>query len=319
MKSPSLLLLIGALFVATVWGQTRRTTRHYRHSSAELALTNEVLIDQADCGPEETAIFVHSAATSSGTYHERRMVIRRTWAQEATANQMRVIFVLGRPRSESPTEQAKLKAEADKYNDIMQFGFEDSYYNLTLKVIGELKWAERHCNSSRYIVKADDDAILNVRMLSQLVQNSKIPSGFTGMSYHTPAYRRPGYKWYMPQRFYTQNSYQFLLGFSYILSTDKVTPLLETLAAYSEPILDIDDVFVTGVLADRAKIKRHNSSRFRFYCGLDSCVLETSLAVTCSDGRLTERMYQSWKNANIERCYANYGFARDSTFVPRGF
>ncbi len=196
---------------------------------------------------------------------------------------------------------------------------QDSYYNLTLKVIGELKWAERHCNSSRYIVKADDDAILNVRMLSQLVQNSKIPSGFTGMSYHTPAYRRPGYKWYMPQRFYTQNSYQFLLGFSYILSTDKVTPLLETLAAYTEPVLDIDDVFVTGVLADRAKIKRHNSSRFRFYCGLDSCVLETSLAVTCSDGRLTERMYQSWKNANIERCYANYGFARDSTFVPRGF
>lgn len=158
-----------------------------------------------------------------------------------------------------------------------------------------------------------------MRTLSKLVENSKIPSGLTGMMYHTPAYRQPGHKWYMPRRFYTQNSYQFLLGFSYILSTDKLSPLLNTLASYTEPVLDIDDLFITGVIADKAHIKRHNSARFRFYCGLDSCVLETSLAVTCSDGRLTEQMYQTWKESNIERCYANYGFARESTFVPRGF
>lgn len=64
-------------------------------------------------------------------------VIRRTWAQEATANQMRVIFVLGRPRGESPTEQAKLKAEADKYNDIMQFGFEVQFF-LKILIISNL-------------------------------------------------------------------------------------------------------------------------------------------------------------------------------------
>lgn len=116
MKSPS--LFIGVIFGVAIWGGEGR---HYRHSSAELALTNEVLIDQADCGPQETPIFIHSGST--GTYFERRMVIRRTWAQEAAANQMRIIFVIGVPRG-SPTEEAKLKAESDKYNDIMQFGFQ---------------------------------------------------------------------------------------------------------------------------------------------------------------------------------------------------
>lgn len=124
-SSSSLFLFIGVILGITIWSSEGR---HYRHSSAELALTNEVLIDQADCGPQETPVFIHSGATSSGTYYERRMVIRRTWAQEAAANQMRVIFVIGVSRG-SPTEEAKLKAESDKYNDMMQFGFKVLCFN----------------------------------------------------------------------------------------------------------------------------------------------------------------------------------------------
>lgn len=122
MKSPSIFLFIGVIFGIAIWSSEGR---HYRHSSAELALTNEVLIDQADCN-QETPIFIHSGATSSGTYYERRMVIRRTWAREAAANQMRVIFIIGESRG-SASEEAKLKAESNKYNDMLQFGFKVWY------------------------------------------------------------------------------------------------------------------------------------------------------------------------------------------------
>lgn len=291
--------------------------RHYQHSKAELALTNEILIDQPDCKAEMTPILVHTAAVSSGKYHDRRMAIRRTWAREAANYKMRVIFVIGQPRNAA--EQRFLNTEASKYEDLLQFAFTDDYYNLTLKSIAELKWAEKHCNTSNYVIKSDDDVLLNLPQMSQLLVSGKVPSGFTGLMFHTPAYRQPGYKWYMPRRYYTQNNYQFLLGFSYILSTDKLTTLLDAISNYEGPVLDIDDVFLTGVMADFARIKRHNSGLFRFYCGIDACVAETCLAMTCSNTDNSERLYRTWKQSNIDRCYANYGFAPSGRRALRGF
>lgn len=286
------------------------TARNYRHTKEEQALTNQVVINQRDCAPDETPIFIHTAAVTSGKYFERRMTIRRTWGREASKYRMRLFFVIGVPRN--LIFERQLKAESDKYGDILQFNFIEDYYNLTIKAIAELKWAWRHCSNSRYMVKTDDDVVMNMPMLYQLVQRRKIPSGLTGLVMTTPANREPGHKWYMPRRYYHRDNYEFLAGFSYLLSMDRLKQFLKTIITYPGPILDIDDLFLTGIVADYGRIKRNNSFRFKFFCGLDLCTMEQSLVMhACSDARNSETMYRVWKQSDTGDCYANLRLNRN--------
>lgn len=284
-------------------------SRNYAHSPSEMALTNQVVINQRDCDPNETPIFVHTAAATNGKYFQRRQVIRRTWAREATKYKMRVLFVMGVPRDLAI--ERSLKAEADLNHDLLQFNFIEDYYNLTLKAVSLLKWSYRHCGKSPYMVKTDDDVVLNMPMLYQLVRQRKIPSGLTGLVMTTPANREVGHKWHMPHHLYPKNSYEFLAGFSYLLSMDKLKSFLKTIITYPGPILDIDDLFLTGIVADYGKIKRNNSFRFKFFCGTDVCTMETSLAMhACPSAKNSEYMYRFWKNADRLSCYKHFRINR---------
>ncbi|UXI18676.1 Fat-like cadherin-related tumor suppressor-like protein [Sarcoptes scabiei] len=285
-------------------------SRNYEHSATELSLTNQVVINQRDCYPNETPIFVHTAAATNGKYFQRRQVIRRTWAREASKYNMRVLFVMGVPKDLSI--ERSLKAEADLNHDLLQFNFVENYYNLTLKAISLLKWSYRHCSQSLYMVKTDDDVVLNMPMLYQLVKQRKIPSGLTGLVMTTPANREQGHKWHMPEHLYPKNSYEFLAGFSYLLSMDKLKSFLKTIVTYPGPILDIDDLFLTGIVADYGRIRRNNSFRFKFFCGTDVCTMETSLAMhACPSAKNSEYMYRFWKNADRLSCYKHFRINRN--------
>lgn len=276
-----------------------------------MARTNQVVINSRNCAPDETPIFVHTAAQTSGKYYDRRMMIRRTWAREAPKYRMRVLFVIGVPPSLAIERQ--IKNEARKYKDILQFNFLENYYNLTLKAISLLKWSYRHCGKSKYMVKTDDDVIVNMPMLNHLVQTERIPTGLTGLVMTTPSNRQYGHKWYMPNELYTRNSYEFLAGFSYLLSMDRLKQFLKTIITYPGPILDIDDLFLTGIIADYGRLKRNNSFRFKFFCGIDVCTMETSLVVhACSDDASeSENMYRHWKRSDRSVCYRNLRLNRN--------
>jgi len=48
---------------------------------------------------------------------------------------------------------------------IVKADFQDSYRNLTYKAMSALSWISRHCNNTRYVLKTDDDAYVNMRAL----------------------------------------------------------------------------------------------------------------------------------------------------------
>jgi hypothetical protein len=54
-----------------------------------------------------------------------------------------VFFVIGEPHENK--KHIDLESEALEYKDIIQFGFKDSYYNLTLKQIALIRWAYQKC------------------------------------------------------------------------------------------------------------------------------------------------------------------------------
>jgi hypothetical protein len=107
---------------------------------------------------------------------ERRNAMRATWLSTAFRNAYRVsyFFLLGRPNSSvsdsqwgsvSDSQWEALQNESAVYHDIIVLAaFVDSYENLTYKMIGMLALAHsRQLNTSlRYLIKADDDTIVNI-------------------------------------------------------------------------------------------------------------------------------------------------------------
>lgn len=147
-------------------------------------------------------------------------------------------------------------------------------------------------------MKVDDDVLVNVPLLKNWITEGRIPSGITGRVMTTPANRQPGHKWYMPTTYYDKNSYKFLSGFSYLLSMNRLRKLLDAIKRYKGPVLDIDDLWLTGILVDYGRIRRYNNHRFRYYCGLDECTIASSLVMhACPQSRDTQVMYNVWRQS----------------------
>ncbi|KAM7302035.1 putative galactosyltransferase [Ixodes scapularis] len=109
-------------------------------------------------------VLVQSASRNT----ERRNAIRDTWASPTkdSFSGIRLGFVLGTPRKASLND--KVLREADEYRDIIMSNFTESYYNLSLSTVTLLRWAVENCAGYDYLVKADDDAFLNLTALRKV-------------------------------------------------------------------------------------------------------------------------------------------------------
>lgn len=86
-------------------------------------------------------VFLLLAIKSSPANYERRELLRRTWARERRVRgaPLRRLFLLG--TAADPREARKvdrlLALEARAHGDILQWDFHDSFFNLTLKQVGQ--------------------------------------------------------------------------------------------------------------------------------------------------------------------------------------
>ncbi|XP_047541377.1 uncharacterized protein LOC125074178 [Vanessa atalanta] len=177
----------------------------------------------------------------------------------------KLVFLLGLPSQDNDTEiQEKIDEEVDKYGDVIQEGFIDSYNNLTLKSIMMLKWVTNNCNqSARYILKTDDDMYVNVPNLIENLRNrSKVHDSTKGQEKEYLLIgdlicgARPvqdvGSKWYSPRYMYGGRVYpRYLSGTGYALSAPAAHALYE--AALRTSYFHLEDIYITGMCAVRAK------------------------------------------------------------------
>ena len=105
-------------------------------------------------------VLVKSAAIN----FERRNSIRKTWGSPGNCNNatIRTVFLIG--LTSDKTAQLKIRKENDRYQDIIQGDFIDSYFNITLKTLMGLKWAYLFCKSDYYLF-ADDDYYISTKNL----------------------------------------------------------------------------------------------------------------------------------------------------------
>ncbi len=108
------------------------------------------------------------------------------------------------------TIQKELESEALQYKDMIQFRFKDYYYNFTLKLISILRSAQYKCLDMKYIMKTDDDIIINVKQLVKKFKNFK--SGITGiLKPQENPIRDNKFKNCMPQNIYPDEYYPDLI------------------------------------------------------------------------------------------------------------
>ncbi|KAB7501291.1 Beta-1,3-galactosyltransferase 5 [Armadillidium nasatum] len=71
----------------------------------------------------------------------------------------RPIFLVGATNDEAI--QKELEQEAKNHGDLLQMNFIDSYRNLTYKTMVSLLWISENCKDVPWILKADDDVVVN--------------------------------------------------------------------------------------------------------------------------------------------------------------
>ena len=205
-------------------------------------------------------VLVHSHPS----HKAQRDAIRDTWGKIRkdfdAALQVRLVFILG--LSESDLELKGPKKESKLYRDIVIGTFMDSYRNLTLKSVYGLQWTKDYCPQAKYILKTDDDTYFNLPALLQQLPSLSNISLLGSLNSNAPVQRQG--LWQVNQAQFPQPTYPpYCSGCAYVLNQDILSALLT--AAKSIPMLPIEDVYVTGLLAHSIGEQCKHATHFPYW------------------------------------------------------
>lgn len=225
------------------------------------------------------------------SFYERRL-IRKTWANNSLIPEMRVIFLTG--LSNDSNVNRKLQIEYEKYQDIVQEDFLDTYRNLTLKTIMGYKWVSKYCSNAYYTLKVDSDIVVNVfgliHFLKQIVNNTEFrtSSYFGGNSHESEIIRDPTDKFFMSYEEFPGVYYPlYHPGIGYIMSTDLTTKFYDL--SFSTKYVPFEDVY-TGLLALKLDVKYFDMS--------DEYIVDTMDSVNQTKVRYLHVLFVNTENDN---------------------
>ena len=200
-------------------------------------------------------IYVHS----SPDHVMRRQTLRLTWARPNLFPDLpsRLVFILG--ATEDSTLQAEVEKEFEQHGDIIQEDFQDHNHNLTYKGIAALKWISTHCSHTKYVIKADDDAFINIFIARDLLFNkyrdkTRLIMCLVWENMHIlrpKAVRDPCFKWCINDGVLPGKKYypKYCSGAAFFLTGDLVQEMYQ--ATMEVPYFWVDDVYVMGLLTRR--------------------------------------------------------------------
>ena len=197
-----------------------------------------------------------------------RNAIRKTWANSTyiASNKLNVtvdrVFSLG--NCELEHAQTSLASEHTVHNDILQWGFVDSYWNLTLKVVGQLAYVHRKRPEITHIFAGDDDVFVNILGIINLIESEE-PSNqqtiFKGSVIASgKTMRNPESKFFVPEWLYPDFRYPAYAGGGGFLYSKKIANEL-FFASFDTKMLNMEDAFV-GLLLKKIGRKPVLDDRF---------------------------------------------------------
>ena len=220
------------------------------------------VINNDVCGT--AAVFLVIIVHTHPARREERDVMRKSIPPEDLEELgMRRVFLLARAEWEdqpkySKTPQWSIEEENLDHRDIVQGNFKEHYHNLTYKHVMGLQWAAHYCPQAKFIIKMDGDIAVDIyqfrdRLRSRYVERRNLIVGL--LQVEARPVRDKASKWYVSETDYPDKFYApFISGWAYAITTDAVLALVQESSKW--PYFWIDDVHVTGTLAERLGIKR---------------------------------------------------------------
>ncbi|XP_069678932.1 beta-1,3-galactosyltransferase 5 [Periplaneta americana] len=205
----------------------------------------------------DDAIFAVIIITSRAGDIEARSAMRRAYPAEHLKQMgIRRVFLLAVSSSKddiryNSVSQNALEDENRRYSDLVQGNFKEAYRNLTYKHVMGLQWATTYCHQAQYIIKMDDDIVVDfyrlINVINSIAQN-QIPLLMGYLLKDTMPVREPASKWFVTQTEYSESKYPpFLSGWLYITTPRDANILVK--ASKTVRYFWIDDTYVTGFLA----------------------------------------------------------------------
>ncbi|NXH21427.1 B3GN3 acetylglucosaminyltransferase, partial [Bucco capensis] len=221
----------------------------------------ELLSIPGKCGGSKGSpdIFLLLAIKSSPANYERREVIRKTWGQERSwaGASIRRLFLVG--VAPNPWQAKKLnrllKLEQREHEDVLQWDFLDTFFNLSLKQLLFHSWLEQHCPGVRFVFNGDDDVFVNTDNLLRFAQGSQGQQHLMvgQVIINTGPIRNPGSKYFIPRQLQASDRYPPYCGGGGMLMSG-FTALLIAHQAHSLDLFPIDDVYL-GMCLEKAGLQ----------------------------------------------------------------
>ena len=205
-------------------------------------------------------IYVH---TTPGNL-KRRVAIRETWGNPSLIPYIKTVFIMGIVKDLNVMNSIRL--EYGVYKDIVQENFIDSYRNLTYKGIAALKWISTYCSKTNFLLKVDDDMIVDtfalIDHLKSLNNHNAIKPRTVLCNFMNKAmvFRDKKSKWYISRQEHRQNRFgKYCSGAAFVLTSDMAAELYRM--SFYVRFFWIDDYYITGLLvrAIRANYEKMNS------------------------------------------------------------
>ena len=232
------------------------------------------------------------AITSAPNHEDARMAIRQTWGHYTNRRDVAITFMLGKTPNETLNKQ--IEDEEYMYGDIIRGKFIDTYDNLTLKTISMLEWIDNNCPKAAFVLKTDDDMSINVsRLLAFISKHSSESKAIYGrLAKKWKPIRNKKSKYYIsPWQYKPAIFPDFVTGPAYLLPARISKELY--LAALNHTYFKLEDVFVTGIVADSLKIKRIHAPEFlNKRVPLTPCNVQRTISIHMVKG---VEQYDVWK------------------------
>ena len=184
--------------------------------------------------------------------YEKRLAIRSTWAN--STKDVKVVFLLGSTLNEE--EDQLIKSEHNSFSDIVQLSILDKdHLSATLKLIFGLKWTRDYCFNAKYVLKIDDDVLVNLNILDMISHwekafpNKLNNSFFCKTEKHSKPNRDVKSDLFMPYEDYNQEHYpDYCDGYGFMFK-NTLTSYLYAASLNTKPV-HLENIYI-GLLANQ--------------------------------------------------------------------
>ncbi|XP_040072298.1 beta-1,3-galactosyltransferase 1-like [Ixodes scapularis] len=214
--------------------------------------------------------YIFFVNSTPGNFY-RRAIMRSCLSNPIFSTYYRwtTVFFVGLSADSATAKQ--VEEEAAQHGDVVVLPFQDSFTNRTFKFVYGMKWTIENCPSTEYVVKLDDDMVVNVSMVMNYL---RAHSTSEKLECHCNVYKNAlvvrdvKSKWYLSEKTYPKKMFPpYCAGGVGLFKSSALRGLYN--ASFYLPFHPIDDVYVTGDSSLIAGVKLIEINKLVSFSGYD--------------------------------------------------